>query len=52
MAVQEEPTLGERGVSRVLYWNHEKDIAVAAVTVDFGRPIWNRQLDDPLDSIF
>ncbi|HYR92097.1 MAG TPA: DUF2911 domain-containing protein [Terriglobia bacterium] len=43
-----EPALGERGTSRVLYWNQEKDVAVAAVTVDFGRPVWNKGYDDPV----
>ncbi len=42
-----EPALGERGTSRVLYWDQQKDMAVAAVTVDFGRPVWNKALDDP-----
>jgi len=42
-----EPALGERGTSRILYWDQQKDMAVAAVTVDFGRPVWNKALDDP-----
>jgi len=42
-----EPALGERGTSRILYWDQQKDMAVAAVTVDFGRPAWNKALDDP-----
>jgi hypothetical protein len=41
-----EPALGERGTSRILYWNQEKDMAVAAVTVDFGRPVWKKELED------
>jgi len=47
MALHEEPLLGERGLSRVLYWNDQTDSPIAAVSVDFGRPNWNRQLDDP-----
>src|SRR5215510_15612669 len=43
-----EPALGERGTSRVLYWNQEKDVAVAAVTVDFGRPVWKKEYDDAI----
>jgi hypothetical protein len=43
-----EPALGERGTSRVLYWNQEKDMAVAAVAVDFGRPVWKKEFDDPV----
>src|SRR5262249_10480627 len=41
-----EPALGERGTTRVLYWNQEKEVAVAAVTVDFGRPVWKKEYDD------
>ncbi len=41
-----EPLMGERGTSRILYWNQEKDMAVAAVTVDFGRPVWKKEYDD------
>src|SRR5689334_11720148 len=41
-----EPALGERGTSRILYWNQEKDMPVAAVTVDFGRPVWKKELED------
>jgi len=41
-----EPALGERGTSRVLYWNQDKDMAVAAVTVDFGRPVWKKEYED------
>ena len=47
MTVHDEPLLGERGLSRVLYWNEITDSPIAAVSVDFGRPAWNRQLDDP-----
>src|SRR5215510_5651282 len=43
-----EPAFGERGTSRVLYWNQEKDVAVAAVTVDFGRPVWKKEYDDAI----
>src|SRR5262249_48681640 len=48
VVVLNEPALGERGTTRILYWNQEKDAAVAEVTVDFGRPLWNKQLDDPV----
>jgi len=46
-SLHEEPLLGERGLSRVLYWNDVTDSPIAAVSVEFGRPLWNRQLDDP-----
>jgi len=44
--VESEPSLGERGLTRILYWNPQKDYPVAAVSIDFGRPVWNRQLDN------
>src|SRR5262245_19897674 len=40
-----EPALGERGTSRVLYWNQDKDIAAEAITVDFGRPVWRHEYE-------
>jgi len=42
-----EPALGERGTSRILYWNEETNKPVASVAIDFGRPVWNKALDDP-----
>jgi hypothetical protein len=47
VVVESEPALGERGLTRILYWNPTKDFPVAAVSIDFGRPVWNRQLDNP-----
>ena len=41
-----EPALGERGISRVLYWNQDKDIAAGAITVDFGRPAWRKEYEE------
>jgi hypothetical protein len=41
-----EPALGERGTSRVLYWNQDKDIAAGAITVDFGRPVWRKEYEE------
>jgi hypothetical protein len=41
-----EPSLGERGTSRVLYWNQDKDIAAGAITVDFGRPVWRKEYEE------
>src|SRR5580765_6654522 len=45
--VESEPALGERGLSRIHWWNPQKDVPVAAVSIDYGRPVWNRQLDNP-----
>jgi hypothetical protein len=47
VVVESEPALGERGLTRILYWNPQKDVPVAALSIDFGRPVWNRQLDNP-----
>ena len=41
-----EPALGERGTSRVLYWNQDKDVAAGAITVDFGRPAWRKEYEE------
>jgi hypothetical protein len=45
--VESEPLLGERGLTRIHWWNPQRDVPVAAVSIDFGRPLWNRQLDNP-----
>ena len=45
--VESEPALGERGLTRIHWWNPQKDMPVAAVSIEFGRPVWNRQLDNP-----
>jgi len=47
VVVESEPALGERGLTRIHWWNPQKDVPVAAVSIDFGRPVWNRQLDNP-----
>src|SRR5215510_12545307 len=47
VVVESEPALGERGLTRILYWNPTRDYPVASVSIDFGRPVWNRQLDNP-----
>jgi hypothetical protein len=47
MTVHDEPLLGERGLTRVLYWNELRDSPLGAVSIDFGRPNWNSQLDNP-----
>jgi DUF2911 family protein len=45
--VEAEPALGERGLTRIHWWSPQRDVPVAAVSIDFGRPVWNRQLDNP-----
>jgi hypothetical protein len=42
-----EPALGDRGTSRILYWSQAKNAPVAAVAVDFGRPVWKKEYEDP-----
>lgn len=42
-----EPALGDRGETRILYWNQDTNQPVASIAVDFGRPSWNKQFDDP-----
>ena len=45
--VESEPALGERGLTRIHWWSPQRDMPVAAVSIEFGRPVWNRQLDNP-----
>jgi hypothetical protein len=41
-----EPTLGERGVTRILYWDQEKNVALGELTITFGRPIWKKEYEN------
>src|SRR5882724_4828270 len=41
-----DPDLGERGESRILYWNSQKSHSVGHVEVNYGRPVWNKAYDD------
>jgi hypothetical protein len=41
-----EPALGERGVSRILYWNQEKNVALGELTITFGRPVWKKEYEN------
>src|SRR5918911_4533013 len=41
-----EPALGERGTTRILYWNQEKNVAVGELTINFGRPVWKKEYED------
>lgn len=42
-----EPALGERGTTRILYWDQEKNAATGELTINFGRPVWKKEYDDP-----
>lgn len=37
----------ERGSTRVLYWDQDKDGAAGQVAVDYGRPMWKNDYEDP-----
>ncbi|MGH9823278.1 MAG: DUF2911 domain-containing protein [Blastocatellia bacterium] len=41
-----EPVLGERGTSRILYWNQDKNEAAGEFTINFGRPVWKKQYEN------
>ena len=38
-----EPALGERGTTRILYWDQAKNTAVGELTINFGRPVWKKE---------
>jgi hypothetical protein len=42
-----EPALGERGTTRILYWDQAKNTAVGELTINFGRPVWKKEYEDP-----
>jgi hypothetical protein len=36
----------ERASTRVLYWNQEKDAAAGELSIDYGRPVWQKGYED------
>ena len=40
-------TLDERASTRVLYWDSAKDSAAGEFAIDYGRPVWKKEYDDP-----
>jgi hypothetical protein len=42
-----EPALGERGTTRILYWNQAKNTAVGELAISYGRPVWKKDYEDP-----
>jgi hypothetical protein len=39
-------TPDERGSTRVLYWNTEKNVPVGQLAIDFGRPVWKKEYEN------
>ncbi len=37
----------DRGSARLLYWNSEKNAAAGQFAVNYGRPVWHKELEDP-----
>ena len=45
--VAEGGTPDDRASARVLYWNTQTNTAAGQVAIDYGRPIWKKEYDDP-----
>jgi Protein of unknown function (DUF2911) len=45
--VAEGGTPDDRASARVLYWNTQADAAAGQVAIDYGRPVWKKEYDDP-----
>ncbi len=45
--VAEDGALQERGSARVLYWDTKADTAFGQFAIDYGRPVWRKEYDDP-----
>jgi hypothetical protein len=39
-------TPDERGSTRVLYWNSEKNVPMGQLAIDFGRPVWKKEYEN------
>ena len=37
----------ERGTTRVGYWNNEKNMGAGQFAIDYGRPVWKKEYEDP-----
>lgn len=37
----------ERGTARVGYWNREKNVGAGGYFIDYGRPVWKKDYEDP-----
>ncbi|HYK91409.1 MAG TPA: DUF2911 domain-containing protein [Acidobacteriota bacterium] len=45
--VAEDGALQERGSARVLYWDTKGNTAFGQFAIDYGRPVWRKEYDDP-----
>ena len=36
----------ERGSTRVLYWDRQKDLGAGEFAIDYGRPVWKKDYED------
>src|SRR2546425_5669783 len=36
----------ERGSTRLLYWDRQKDVGAGEFAIDYGRPVWKKDYDD------
>jgi len=45
--VAEGGTPDDRASARVLYWNAQTDSAAGQVAIDYGRPVWKKEYNDP-----
>jgi len=45
--VAEDGAFQERGSTRVLYWDTKANAAFGQFAIDYGRPVWKKEYDDP-----
>jgi len=45
--VAEGGTPDDRASARVLYWNTKADSAAGEFAIDYGRPVWKKEYEDP-----
>jgi len=45
--VAEGGTPDDRASARVLYWNSQTNAAAGQLAIDYGRPVWKKEYDDP-----
>jgi hypothetical protein len=45
--VAEGGTPDERASARVLYWNTQTNAAAGQFAIDYGRPVWKKEYEDP-----
>ncbi|MGA2611025.1 MAG: hypothetical protein ABSH01_26565, partial [Terriglobia bacterium] len=45
--VAEGGTPDDRASARVLYWNTQTNAAAGQFVIDYGRPVWKKEYEDP-----